>query len=149
MKKRKVGKKDLANTSSLREKITLLEEQLKRAVADYCNLESRISKETWLFKREVLARLVDKLLAVFDDLERAEKNLNNKGLTIAVRQFKQVLVSEKVEEIKTDGAKFDPEKMDCVAMVKGPKNRVAKTVLKGYTLNGGTIRPAKVKVGRG
>jgi len=149
MKKQEVSKKDLANIGSLREKIASLEEQLKRAVADYCNLESRINKEAWLFKREVLARLVDKLLFVLDDLERAEKHLGDKGLTMAVKQFKQALVSEKVEEIKTNGVKFDPEKMDCVAMAKGPKNRVVKTVLKGYTLNGEIIRPARVKVGQG
>ena len=45
--------------------------------------------------------------------------------------------------------KFDPNKMDCVAVEKGPKDTVVETMLKGYMLNGQVIRPAKVKVGRG
>ena len=132
-----------------REEIAFLEEQLKKAVADCRNLEARVEKETLLYKQDVLLRLIDKLLAVLDDLERAQAHLKNKGLSMAVDQFREALLSEGVEKIKTDGQKFDPVAMDCVDMTRGKKNIVVKTLLKGYTLGGQVVRPAKVRVGKG
>ncbi|MBN1263584.1 MAG: nucleotide exchange factor GrpE [Candidatus Pacebacteria bacterium] len=132
-----------------RQKLADLEEKLKRALADYDNLEKRI-----LGQREALSNLakieiLDKFIAVLDDLERAEKHLRNKGLSMAVSQFRAVLTSEGVREVKAKGEIFDPETMDCVGMVEGEKNLVINPVQKGYLLNGRVIRPAKVEVGQG
>lgn len=126
-----------------------LENKWKRALADYQNLEKRIDKERTTLVQFLNATLIDKLLGTLDDLERAEKHLKNKGLTIAVNQFKEALKSEGTEELKSQGESFDPETMDCIEMVKGPKNIVSEVVLKGYKLNGQILRPAKVKVGQG
>ncbi len=145
MKKEKREKRE----EELLKKIAALEEQLARALADYRNLESRIHKEAAQFRERLSWSLIDKLLAVLDDLERAERHLQDRGLTMAVEQFKKVLASEGVERIETDGQEFDPEKMDCVAVVAGPKNKVVATLQPGYTVNGKVIRPAKVKVGKG
>ncbi len=134
---------------SLQKRVNLLEEQLKRAVADYHNLESRVEKEIGNFKRNSLLSLVDKLLGVLDDLQRAEKSIKNKGLSMAMNQFEEVLLSEGVGEIESDGVDFDPQTMDCVEMGKGKKNIIVKTLSKGYTLNGQVVRPAKVRVGQG
>jgi len=133
----------------LKNRVADLEGQLKRALADYQNLEFRVGKEISNFKRSSLLSLVDKLLGVLDDLQRAQKSLKDKGLSIAVNQFKEVLVSEGIEEIKSTGEKFDPQAMDCVEMGRGEKNVIVKTLLKGYTLDGQVVRPAKVQVGQG
>jgi len=66
-----------------------------------------------------------------------------------LNQFRAVLQSEGVEEIEVLGKVFDPEKMDCVTMIRGKKNRVVGVVKKGYSLNGKIIRPAEVEVGCG
>lgn len=129
------------------EQIKELTEKWKRALADYANLEKRVQLEKKDFVKFSNAVLIDKLLAVLDDLERAEAHLKDKGLSIAVNQFKAVLKTEGVEEIKAEGFKFDAEKMDCMEMVKGEKNKVIKVIQKGYLLNGKVLRPAKVKVG--
>jgi len=143
--KNKKGK----NLKNFQAQIDELDNKWKRAVADYQNLEKRIEKEKGEFVKFYNASLVDKLLGVLDDLERAESHIKNKGLTMAVNQFKSVLETEGVEEIDSDGEKFDPEKMDCVELAKGPKNKVVETTLKGYMLNGKVLRPAKVRVGKG
>ena len=39
--------------------------------------------------------------------------------------------------------------MDCAEVVAGPKEKVIKTILKGYTYADKTLRPAKVEVGSG
>ena len=145
--KKKIKKQ--ASVKELSLKVDELSNQLKKAVADYRNLEARIEKEVAFRRRDTLAKLVDKLIGVLDDLERAEEHLGDRGLSMAVEQFRRALESEGVKMIESEGKEFDPELMDCVEVVKGPKNVVVETVLKGYTLDGEVIRPAKVKVGRG
>lgn len=145
--KKKSSKK--VSVRELNQRIDELDNQLKKAIADYRNLEARIEKEVSLRHRDVLAKLVDKLVGVLDNLERAESHLKDKGLSIAVEQFRRALESEGVKQIESDGKQFDPELMDCVEVVEGPKNTVVETLVKGYTLDNEVIRPAKVKVGKG
>jgi molecular chaperone GrpE len=142
-------KKKIKSDNSLEKQMTVLQEQLSKAVADYQNLEKRVESEIHHFRQKSLFQLVDKLLSVLDDLERADCHIKEKGLTMAVGQFKEVLKSEGVEELLSDGEAFDPELMDCVEVVDGPKDIVVETILKGYRLNGNVVRPAKVKVGKG
>ena len=129
------------------DKITDLENKWKRALADYANLEKRIEKEKEDFVKFANAQLLDKILNVLDDLESAEKHLKDKGLTLAGNRFREILKEEGVEEIEVLGRNFDPELMDAVETVDGPKNKVVEVVLKGYKLYGKVLRPAKVKVG--
>ncbi|PIS09314.1 nucleotide exchange factor GrpE [Candidatus Beckwithbacteria bacterium CG10_big_fil_rev_8_21_14_0_10_34_10] len=145
-KKPITDKKEIANLQIL---INDLEGKWKRALADYANLEKRIETDKNNFVKFSNATLLDKFLTVLDDLERAEKHLMNKGLNIAMDQFRAVFKSEGVEEIKVIKKFFDPEKMDCVEMIKGNNNQVLEVVQKGYLLNNKVLRPAKVKVGKG
>lgn len=149
MKNKKGNKQTSKDLKNLEAQMAVLQEQLSKAVADYRNLEGRIEKEVHHFRQKSLISLVDKLLSVLDDLERAEAHIGEKGLAMTVGQFREVLKSEGVEEIKTKREKFDPETMDCVEVVDGPKGFVVETTLKGYRLNGDVVRPAKVKVGKG
>ncbi len=136
-----------ATTKALKHQVKELTEKWKRALADYANLEKRIEQEKSAFVKFASAGLIDKLLSVLDDLERAETHLRDKGLTLALDQLRTVLKTEGVEEIKVEGQKFNPEEMDCQEMTKGEKNKVMKVMEKGYKLNQKILRPAKVKVG--
>lgn len=129
------------------EKLDDLELKWKRALADYANLEKRINQEKEVFVRFCNARLLENLLSVLDDFERAEKHLKDQGLSLAVNKFKEVLQKENLEEIKAQGEEFNPELMEATEMVAGPKNRVVEVVNKGYLLNNKVLRVAKVKVG--
>ena len=126
-----------------------LENKLKRALADYQNLSKRIEKDKLEFVKFASASLIDKLLLVLDDLERAQAHLKNKGLNLAINQFKNILKSENVTELKLKNTVFDPLTADCVELVSGKKNLVISIIKKGYTLNGRVLRPAQVKVGKG
>jgi len=130
-------------------KLEDLENRLKRTLADYANLEKRIAREKKEFVKFSNAQLLDKLLLVLDDLELCEEHLKDKGVTMAYNRFQEILESEGVEEIKALGKRFDPETMDAVEIIPGPKNKVMEIVLKGYFLNNKVLRPAKVKVGQG
>lgn len=124
------------------------ENRFKRVLADYANLEKRIEREKSDFIQLANAQILDKLLPVLDDLELCEEHLKDKGVSLVYNQFRGILQSEGVEEIKALGEKFNPETMDCVEMVTGPKDQVMAVILKGYLLNSKVLRPAKVKVGQ-
>lgn len=144
----KVGEKE-PKKEDLVKKIEELDTQLKRALADYCNLSRRTEEKQGEWESKAASRLVDKLLDVYDDLRRAETHLKERGLSMAVSQFWAVLQSEGVEEIKSEGKEFNANSMDCVQVTGGPENKVTETVSKGYLFKGEVIRPAKVKVGKG
>ena len=147
---RKPKKKgEAVSAKALAEKVAQMEGQWKRALADYENLKKRMAKEKDEMVRFANESLIDKILFVFDNLERACEHLHDKGLAMVRDDFWQVLSSEGVEKIETEGKKFDPELMDAVAVVEGKKNIVQEEVLPGYLYRGKCIRPAKVKVGKG
>lgn len=130
-------------------KIVDLENKWKRALADYHNLEKRVAKEQSDFVRLANCRLIEKILPILDELQICQRHLNDKGLAIILGNFRQVLASEGVEEIKALGEVFDPLFMEAIEVTDGPKDKVAEVVKDGYRLEEKIIRPAKVKVGLG
>lgn len=142
-------KKEEKEIEKLRGEIKELEERVKRAMADYQNLVKRHENNAGEVRKYANEEMVEKLLPVMDNLERVQAYLNDSGLEMVVNQFREVLNSEGVEEIKAEGAEFDPEEMDCVEVVAGEKNKVMNVSVKGYRLNGKVLRAAKVEVGKG
>jgi molecular chaperone GrpE len=66
---------------------------------------------------------------------------------MAVKQLKEVLKGEGLDEIVADG-QFDPSLHEAVDTASGKDGEIIKVAQRGYTLNGKVIRPAKVVVGR-
>ena len=148
-----------------REGFEALNNQLKRAVADYHNLEKRVSEGRSELTSFVGAELIKKLLPILDHLEQALAGISEqehmsgwaRGVELAVKEFNQVLQSEGLEEIVTEGF-FDPSLHEAVDVQEMPPsldssgepkdNKILKVVKKGYTLNGKILRPAGVVVGR-
>src|SRR3989344_5210738 len=129
--------------------------QLKRAVADYQNLEKRVNEGRSELTQFVGAELVKRLLPVLDHLEQSLSGISEqekqsgwvKGVELAVKEFNQVLASEGLDQVATDGA-FDPSFHEAVDIQEGEDNKILKVVRKCYNLNGKVIRPAGVVVGR-
>lgn len=141
--------KKTAEIKKLEEAVVDLEQKWKRALADYQNLEKRVSNQQQTYAKLASLGLIDKLLPVLDDLERATKHIKEDGLLMVVKQLVQVLESEDVTKINALGLEFDPNIMDCAEMVKGKKNVVVEVTQEGYLLNETVIRPTKVRVGDG
>lgn len=150
-----MAKKKNEELEQLQNKVTELDGQLKRAVADYRNLESRISQGRSELTSFVGAELVRKLLPALDHLEQALAGISEeekqsgwvKGVELAVKEFNQVLAAEGLEEITTEG-QFDPTLHEAVDTTEGEDNKILRVVRKGYKLNGKILRPAGVVVGR-
>lgn len=132
----------------LEERVQELENNWKRAVADYRNLERRVKKERADFAKYTNEVILLKVLPLLDDLERAVAAGADEGLKNIVEKFRSVLQSEGVTEIDALGEEFDPTKMEGVEEEHEPggDEKVVDVVEKGYMLGDKVLRPAKVKV---
>lgn len=139
----------MVKTKSLKEQVALLDDKFKRALADYQNQEKRHQAQKTALAKFANEALLDKILPVLDDLERAQAHLKDAGLGHVLKTFHQVLASEGLSIIESDRADFDPDTMDCAEVVAGEKDKVVKTVTRGYRLFDKILRPAKVEVGNG
>ncbi|HEX7456193.1 MAG TPA: nucleotide exchange factor GrpE [Candidatus Nanoarchaeia archaeon] len=135
------------------DKIQDLEHQLKRALADYANLQRRVEEDKNQIINFAKSILITKFLQALDTLEaaanladRQDSGTNKQGLELAVNQFQKVLREEGVEEIKTDG-RFDPFIHEAVEVTVGKTdNKITQVLHKGYKIGNKVLRPAKVKV---
>lgn len=126
-----------------------LENQLRRTLADYQNLERRIEEERKLLSKLSAALLIEKILPVLDNLESAQKHLNDPGLEMVVKQFNEILQSEGVSEIESQGQQFDPTLHEAIEAEPGEENdKIVKVAQKGYKIEDKVIRPAKVIVSK-
>lgn len=137
----KTDKKTLA-------KIADLEAKWKRAVADYHNLEKRVTKEQAEFIKFANASLISRLLGIIDNLERAALHLKDDGLKLIIGELKDILKSEGVTEIDATNKPFDAHTMEVVDTLPGTSNQVLEVITKGYQLNNKVLRPTRVKVGK-
>jgi len=126
-----------------------LENQLKRTLADYQNLQKRVVADQQDFVKFANAVLLTKLLPALDDLEKTQEHLKNAGLQLTIDKFKSVLQAEGISEIKLLNTVFDPKTAECVELIPGKKDYIIEIVQTGYALQGRVLRPARVKVGKG
>jgi molecular chaperone GrpE len=134
--------------------------QYLRAVAELENSRKRAERDVQHAHKYALERFAGELLNVKDSLEMglsAARDATDKadalveGTEMTLKQLDQVLAKFGVEEIAADGATFDPEVHEAMAMQPSAKvkpDHVLTVVQKGYTLNGRVLRPARVLVAK-
>ena len=132
----------------LEQKISDLENNWKRALADYKNLENRIAEDREQLVFYVKKQAIEGFLPFLDNLEKIEEHVKDKGLELTLKDFRKTLSNMGIQEIETEDKEFNHETMDAIDTKKGKKDVVLKTALRGYLLNGKLLRPAKVIVGQ-
>ncbi|MFM7374345.1 MAG: nucleotide exchange factor GrpE [Chthoniobacterales bacterium] len=131
-----------------------------RTAADFDNFRKRAAREKEDAIRFANNNLLEQLLPVLDNFElgmdaaRSAPDASGilQGLDMVGRQFRDFLTSTGVEEIKTDGAAFDPNLMEAVgheANDKVPEGQVLRQTRRGYKLRDRLLRPASVFVSKG
>jgi molecular chaperone GrpE len=141
--------KDQNKIKELEERVSELENNWKRALADYKNLERRTVEEREAFLNYSNETLIRSLLPIIDHVEMLIKHMDDRALKMILKDFHGILESEGVREIETLKKEFDPCTMDAVDVVEGEKNNVVEVLAKGYLLKDKLLRPARVKVGKG
>ena len=128
------------------------EEKYRRARADYANLERRVKGQQEEFVKFANSVLILKLLPILDDLEKAVPKVKDEGLELILKNLREVLKSEGVEEIKVkEGDEFDPHIMEGVITestedTEGTEAKVGEVTRKGYRIKEKVLRPAQVAV---
>lgn len=151
--------KDLEEARQELEKIrseqSVLDNQLKRAVADYQNLEKRVAEGRSEMNSWAVNDLMRQIAQVMHYFDQAFKGVTDseqksgwfKGVQMATSQLRQVLKDQGLEEIDTDG-QFEPGPHEAVDTRDGEDGKILEVVEKGYKLNGKIIKPARVVVGK-
>ncbi len=130
-------------------KIAELEDQLKRAVADYRNLERRSSEERSEAIRFANKSLIESLLPALDTLFLAGKYTKDESVKLTIARILEVLKENGIEKINTFDAQYNAQLMEAVEAIEGEKDKVIEEMRPGFTVYGKLIRPAQVKVGIG
>ena len=132
----------------LKQRAEEFENNYKRALADYQNLQKRVGEEKSEWIQSANKDLLLRLLPVLDTLMLAEKHLQDQGLTVSINHFLDTLKAEGVTRIKTTGEDFNPHLMECVTTEQGEEGKVLEELRAGYMLYDKVLRPAQVKVGK-
>jgi molecular chaperone GrpE len=137
-----------------------LKSLLQRTQADFVNYRRRNEEDKATFVRLATSDLIAQLLPVMDNFALAAKHVPKdlegnswvQGVSAIEKQFEQILFTNGLERVETEGQSFDPNLHEAVGELheKSAKpEAVISEEAPGYTLGGKLIRPAKVIVNKG
>ena len=144
--------KELESAKKLAEET---KDTLLRTAAEYDNFRKRSLREKDDIKIRSKTDVVEKLLPVIDNFERAAMNAEadadsyRKGVEQIYRQFGDILKALDIEAFGAEGDAFDPNIHSAVMHVEDEsvgENVIVKVFTKGYKLGDTVIRPAVVQV---
>jgi molecular chaperone GrpE len=128
-----------------------------RTQADFDNFRRRSRQEKEDFAKYASGKLIEQLLPIVDNFERAlSASKDNKdyeallkGVDMIYRQLDQVLVQEGLQPIESVGQPFNPEFHQAIMQVESEEHEegiVLEEMQKGYKLKDKVLRVAMVKV---
>ena len=124
---------------------------LRRLKAEFENSRKRQERDRARILSMASERLVQELLPVLDNLDRALEAGGDirEGVQATREQLAAVLAEEGLLPVASDGQPFDPNVHDAVMGQPSEEHEegtIIQTFQRGYVLNGKPIRPAKVVV---
>lgn len=137
-----------------KEQLEEQEDRLKRLIAEFDNFKKRSAKEREGLYNSLISDIFTSLLPVIDNLEKAvsaktEDEAYKQGVELVLKQFKDVLSANGVEEIETVGKTFDPELHEAVSSVVDEnlgEKEIKEEYRKGYKIGTKIIRHSMVVV---
>jgi len=132
-------------------------ERYMRVQADYDNFRRRSRLEKEDFAKYASVKLIEQLLPIVDNFERAlaasqqvkDFDALIKGIEMTAKQLDQVLESEGLKAIESVNQPFNPDYHQAIMQVESEEHEegiVVEEIQKGYTLKDKVIRAAMVKV---
>ncbi len=141
---------------ALQQHIEDLTAAVQRERADAMNLRRRHDEQMAALRTTVKAGVIQELLPVIDNFERALKHVPEelqgnayiKGVQGVVKQFEKTLADMGVRKIKTVGEPFNPHLHEAVSMEDGDGDEevVSEELQSGYQMGDEVIRHAMVRV---
>ena len=127
-------------------------EALQRSQADFANYRKRATKQIAEATERVEARMVERMLPVLDNFERAiAHGEGGEGVEMVFKELRSVLEDAGLTEVPGEGAPFDYHVHQAVESHEDESvsEEVVRTVhRRGYTMNDKLLRAAMVGVAR-
>lgn len=152
------AKSDL-EIKELQEKLDAANDKYLRLSAEFDNYRKRTLKEKAELTKSAGEQILEKILPVMDNFERALQSMETatdvpalrEGVQLIYTTFRDFLSQHGVKEIECVNADFNPDLQEAVTKIPAPseemKGKVVDCIQKGYTLYDKVIRFPKVVVG--
>jgi molecular chaperone GrpE len=161
-KSKKKSKEDVLKEELEEVKIQLKEQNEKflRLFAEFDNYKKRTAKERLELMKTAGQDIIEELLPILDDFDRAGKSMEEtedftavkKGFDLIREKIFKKLEFKGLEPMDSLGKDFDPDYHEAITEIpvqdENQKGKVVDVIEKGYTLNQKIIRYAKVVVGK-
>jgi molecular chaperone GrpE len=129
-----------------------LVDDLRRLQAEFDNYRKRVLREQTAMAKRASARLIERLLPVLDNFERAlEHGEGGPGIELVYKELRQTLEQDGLTEIDAEGSTFDPRLHEAFQVIDDDDvtEPVVRIVYRrGYRLGDSVLRPAMVVVAR-
>ena len=151
---------ELNELDALKKEIEEQKEKFIRLYAEFDNVKRRNAKERVEMIQTAGKEVIQSMLEVLDDCERAEKQMNQstdlkqirEGIGLVFSKFRNILQSRGLKEMKSIGETFNPDFHEAITEIsvqdENMKGKIVDEVEKGYTLNDKIIRFSKVVIGK-
>jgi molecular chaperone GrpE len=150
---------EISETDALKAELDDQKDKYLRLAAEFDNYRKRTMKE----KSELILnggkKVLESILPIVDDFERALANMEKatdvnavkEGVELIYNKFNATLGQNGVKKIEAIGQPLDTDRHEAIAVIPAPaeeqKGKIIDCVQAGYTLNDTVLRHAKVVVG--
>ncbi|MFL9843716.1 nucleotide exchange factor GrpE [Flavobacterium rhizosphaerae] len=148
----------LTEEEKLREELAKEKDKFLRLFAEFENYKKRTSKERVELFKTANQEVLQALLPVLDDFDRAMAQIsksedeNLKGISLIHNKLRDTLVSKGLEQVDIkSGDDFNADFAEAITQIPAPtkdlKGKVVDVIEKGYKLGDKIIRFPKVVIG--
>lgn len=149
----------LSEEDKLREDLAAEKDKFLRLFAEFENYKKRTSKERLELFKTANQEVLQALLPVLDDFDRAMAQISKsedevllKGVELIHNKLKDTLKSKGLEQVEVNaGDAFDADYAEAITQIPAPsddlKGKIVDVVEKGYKLGEKIIRFPKVVIG--
>ena len=145
----------------LQNEVNSLKDKYTRLFAEFDNYKKRTSKERVELIQTAGKEVIEKLLPILDDFDRALYAMENaqevegikEGVELIHNKFKNTLQSQGMKAMEdAKGQPFDADLQEAITTAPAPedslKDKIIDVIEKGYYLNDKVLRYAKVVIGK-
>ena len=145
----------------LQNEVNSLKDKYTRLFAEFDNYKKRTSKERVELIQTAGKEVIEKLLPILDDFDRALYAMENaqevegikEGVELIHNKFKNTLQSQGLKAMEdAKGQPFDADLQEAITTAPAPedslKDKIIDVIEKGYYLNDKVLRYAKVVIGK-
>ncbi|GAA4467675.1 nucleotide exchange factor GrpE [Nemorincola caseinilytica] len=139
--------------------IAELKDKVLRQVAEFENYKRRSSREMMELRQTAGREVIQSMLEVLDDMDRAEKQIEGttdiavvkEGIALVFSKMRNVMQQKGLKKMDAVNTEFNADLHEAITEIDAPENmkgKVIDMVESGYYLNDKLIRYAKVVVGK-